>query len=121
MANILVVDDEEPVRYTICKTLKREGHEVREAADGQEALEAMEKAPSDLVITDIIMPNIEGVELVVSLRERFPSLPIVAISGGGRVHKDNYLSMMGALGANAIMAKPFDERELAQLVEELLG
>jgi CheY-like chemotaxis protein len=121
MTDILVVDDEEPVRYTIGKALGRAGHGVREAADGVEALDEIGKRLPDLVITDIIMPNVEGVELVVTLHERFPALPIIAISGGGRVDKNNYLSMIEVLGASAVMAKPFDERELVRLVERLLA
>lgn len=120
MARILLVDDEESVRYALGKCLRRAGHVVVEAADGSDALRQCELSRFDLVITDIIMPGVEGMELIAKLIRRSPDLPVVAISGGGRVDREEYLSMAAVLGAAAILAKPVEPDALLELTERLL-
>ena len=83
MARILVVDDEEGIRTLLRNILVREGHHVTTAADGVEALQVVDTQPVDLVITDLIMPEKEGVETISELRKRFPAVKIIAMSGGG--------------------------------------
>lgn len=118
---ILFVDDDEMVRYALVEYLRRLGHDVTEADNGRKALTTIQTQTFDLVITDIIMPEVEGVELTIKLRESFPDLPIIVISGGGRVGRDEYLTIARDMGANATLTKPVDMRELGEVVESLLG
>lgn len=119
MATILLIDDETAVRDTMRRLLERYGHEVREAANGREAL----KAPPeyDLVITDINMPEMDGIEVIMALTERRPGLPVIAISGGGRLPKDLLLSSADMLGAVTTLPKPFDLSELIEAVDAALA
>lgn len=78
---VLVVDDEEMIRITSAKVLQSRGFEVRTAADGFEALVELRKAPPDIVISDLHMPNMSGFELLSVVRRRFPHIPVIAISG----------------------------------------
>ena len=119
MATILVIDDETAVRDTVRRLLERQGHEVREAANGREALRA--SADYDLVITDINMPEMDGIEVIMTLAERQPGLPVIAISGGGRLPKDLLLSSADMLGAVTTLPKPFDLTELIGAVDRALA
>ncbi len=121
MAQILIVDDEDLVRMTVRQALETAGHKVLEAADGQEALEILEKHALELVITDIIMPGKEGIETIVELRQRSPELKIIAISGAARAGNLDYLELARKFGANKILAKPFGVEEIRHLVRETLG
>ena len=119
MARILVVDDELQMRQMLRQALERHGHTVDEAADGREALQRFAQQQPDLVITDLVMPEKEGIETIQALRQKCPPLPIIAISGGGRVGPENYLSMAGQMGANRTFAKPFSLEEILTAVREL--
>ncbi|RMG84102.1 MAG: response regulator [Candidatus Dadabacteria bacterium] len=121
MAKILVVDDEEHVRDVVRQMLEQAGHEVREAADGVEALDQVGAWQPDLVLTDILMPNKGGLVLIKELRERDPRLPIVATSGGGRTGKLNFLSTARTFKGVVTLKKPFSRRELLAAVGEALG
>jgi CheY-like chemotaxis protein len=126
MARILVIDDEEPVRSIIRRSLEHQGHEVVEAEDGAEGTRIFEASPFDLVITDLIMPEKEGIETILDLREGYPDVRILVISGGlsfgGRaVDRKGPLQDAEALGADASLAKPFDVLELMETVERLLN
>lgn len=123
MARVLVADDDELVRRTIALTLQRAGHDVAVAADGEKALALLEKsggAPVDLVISDLIMPEIDGIGLILALRKRFPAVKIVAISGGARINADDYLRMTKSLGAHVTLPKPFTPDQLLAAVDEAL-
>ena len=119
MAKILFVDDDEAVRYALGKYLRRAGHDVCDAEDGERALALVAQERFDIVITDVIMPNVEGMELITRLSREQPSLPIIAISGGGRVGRAEYLSLTKFLGANATLEKPVDEEALLELIQQL--
>jgi len=121
MARILVVDDQKPIRSMLRQTLEREGHEVVEAPDGEVALEVFRADPTDLLITDIVMPNKEGIEIIMELRRDFPDLAIIAISGGGRIGPEAYLDTAERLGAAKGLAKPISTSELLGAVREVLG
>ena len=110
MARILVVDDEEGIRTLIRNMLVREGHQVTTACDGVEALRVVDSQAVDLVITDLIMPEMEGVEMISELRRRFPAIKIIAMSGGGMGGAVDYLRLAKALGAGQTLAKPFRPR-----------
>ena len=100
--------------------LQSAGHEVRTAADGLSGLREFERRASDLVVTDIIMPEQEGVETIVALRKLSPQLPIVAISGDPSATSGGYLQIARRLGATRSLEKPFRPGELLDVVEELL-
>ena len=119
MIRVLLVDDDENVRYTLARVLRKAGYEVVEAEEGGEALECLNKQPVDVVVTDILMPGMEGIETIMKLREQAAALPIIAISGGGRVGLGEYLESAKLLGADYTFEKPFDERELIARIEEL--
>jgi DNA-binding response OmpR family regulator len=120
MKRILVIDDDHAVRLTTQIILEDEGFEVICAVDGEEGARMFDRAAPKLVITDVSMPNKEGIETTMQIRSRDSSTPIIAISGGGRLHNDDVLKMAHRLGANEILAKPFDPRELAAIVRRLL-
>ena len=109
---ILVIDDDQLVRFALSRLLRSQGHEVSVAVDGARGLDQVERDPPDIVITDIIMPEQEGFETIVKLRRSRPALKIVAISGGYRVGNRDVLSMARALGADEVIAKPFDPDDL---------
>jgi YesN/AraC family two-component response regulator len=121
MANILIIDDEELVRLTLQQILEEAGHVVREAADGAEGIRLYQESPADLVVTDIIMPDTEGIETIIQLRKHDPAVNIIAISGGGRVRNLDFLDVAEKFGAARVLAKPFEEEELLEAVDECLG
>lgn len=112
MARILIIDDEDLVRFSMADILTDGGHDVLEATNGKEAIALLEKQPVDLVITDILMPEQEGLETIAILHDMWSELPIVAVSGGGRSGKLDFLGMAKELGANATLSKPFSRDEL---------
>lgn len=120
MARILIIDDDRAVQLSIQLALEREGHQVVCASDGEEGLSAFASKTPDLVITDLIMPNKEGIETIIQLRVRDPKTPILAISGGGRLSNADFLKMAAKVGANAILAKPFERQDLIAAVRGLL-
>ena len=121
MANILVIDDEEGVRQVVAKVLEREGHKVTEASDGKVALSLMRDAHPDLVVCDLFMPEMDGVEVLRKLRRDHPQLSVVAISGGGYQGQVQLLDVAKKLGAVAVLKKPFELSELVGAVNLALG
>lgn len=119
MARILVVDDEELIRGSIAVALRRAGHIVTIAEDGRDALDKFEPDIYDLVITDIVMPRMEGIETMRALRHIEPMIRIIAMSGCG-VYDKLYLKAALALGADATIHKPLDESAL-HLIDEALA
>jgi CheY-like chemotaxis protein len=120
MARILVIDDDHAVRLTIQVILERDGHEVICAADGERGLRAFQSAAPQLIITDIIMPNKEGLETIMEIRARDAAIPIIAMSGGGRVGNADFLKMALRVGASAILPKPFERQDLSAAVSRAL-
>lgn len=120
MARILLIDDDETVRYALKQVEERAGHQVEEASDGQVGVEKFEVHKPDLVITDIIMPNQEGIETIIKLRRLAPEVVIIAMSGGGRTGNRDFLTMAEKLGAAKVIAKPFRPKELVEAVAALL-
>lgn len=121
MTKILVIDDDPNVRQMICRMLEREGYEVESAANGREGYEKFQACPADLVITDIIMPEQEGIETIRLLKAQHPDCRIIAISGGGRMGPSDYLSMAKLLGASLTISKPFDRMQLLSSVKQALA
>ncbi len=121
MARILVVDDDERIRTLIRRGLKKLGHEVIEAGDGAAALKRLRADPVDLLITDLYMPEMEGLELIQKARAAWPELGIIAISGGTADTKFDFLPVADSLGADDVLAKPLDLDRLRTLVDARLG
>ena len=118
---ILVIDDDEQMRVLLRQVMEWAGHEVVEAADGREGTRLQRQHRADLVITDLIMPEQEGLETITALRRDYPGLKIIAISGGGRIGPEAYLPAARELGADRVFSKPIDVQELAETVRELLS
>lgn len=121
MARILLIDDDDDVRTVLRLTLVHFGHTVIEASNGRAGLELFQRDGADLVITDIVMPEKEGLEVLMELRKLKPSVKIIAISGGGRGSAADYLHMAKKLGAATVLAKPFASEALMAAVNELLA
>jgi DNA-binding NtrC family response regulator len=118
---ILIIDDEEQIREMLAQMLTREGYEVVHADNGKEGMKACREQNVDLIITDIIMPEKDGIEMILELRHDFPHLKVIAISGGGRLGPDGYLEMAQKLGAHRTFFKPFNRKEILGAVQELLN
>ena len=121
MSAILVVDDDPQVLEVVGEMLRLEGYDVVTAADGREAVAKFRDTPFDLVITDLIMPEKEGLETIVEIRTVRRSVPVIAMSGGGRIGPTDYLETARHIGASATLAKPFARSELITLVSHLLS
>jgi YesN/AraC family two-component response regulator len=121
MASILIIEDDDQLRAMLREMLGRTGYEVTEARNGNEGIKLYRENPTDLVITDIIMPEKEGVETIIELKRDFPDVNIIAISGGGRIPAEEYLRMVKKLGAKHTLVKPFVREKLLEAVEDLIG
>ncbi len=121
MAQIVVIDDEEMVLATIREILRRAGHDVFEARDGLAGLELQRRIVAPLVITDIIMPRMEGLEAITTLRREFPATRVIAISGGGRTRNLDFLNMAATFGADRMLPKPFTPADLMAAVDACLA
>jgi len=120
MAKVLVIDDDPGFRRMIGIILTRMHHDVVEAQDGNEGIERFKAERPDLVISDIVMPNKEGIQTILEIRALEPDARIIAMSGGGVSLGIGYLGAALKLGANLILSKPFRPAELTAMVEQLL-
>ncbi len=119
-ALILVIDDDLIVRKTVTRILEDENYRVLAVENGDQGLAAFRKVQPDLVLTDIIMPEKEGLETIITIRLEHPSAKIIAMSGGGRIQNSDFLKMAKAFGANETLSKPFGPEELLELVGRCL-
>ena len=117
---LLVIDDDAGVRVTVARILEDESYDVVTAADGARGLEMFVAELPDLVITDILMPGKDGIEVIIEMRRRRPDALIIALSGGGRIGNTGYLEVATMLGATAALGKPFEADELLALVRSAL-
>ncbi len=120
MSGVLIVEDDKELREMLKMLLLRRGFTVLEAENGKDAIVHFKPALTDLVVTDLIMPEEDGLKVVIKLRELKPSIKIIAISGGGKVGPGSYLNLAKALGADAIYSKPFPVNDLVGKIEQLL-
>ncbi|OFY65132.1 MAG: hypothetical protein A2V64_04450 [Bacteroidetes bacterium RBG_13_43_22] len=120
MPGILIVEDENDLREMLKVSLTRRKFTVLEAENGKDAIIHFKPAVTDLVITDLIMPEEDGLKVIMRLRELKPSIKIIAISGGGKAGPASYLNLAKALGADAVYSKPFSVNEMIMKIEELL-
>jgi DNA-binding NtrC family response regulator len=116
MKRILLVDDDDQTRRAVQKMLEREGYEVRSTGDGHEALELYETDLCDLLITDMIMPETDGLEMIQQILRKHPAARILAMSGGGQVGAVEYLTVAKKFGAIGVLSKPFTIEELHRAV-----
>jgi DNA-binding NtrC family response regulator len=121
MGRILIVEDDKAVRELLREILKRVGHDVVDAGNGKEAMALYKQSPADLIITNILMPEKEGLETIQELRREDPDIKIIAISGGGQIGPADYLEVARRFGALRTFSKPFDRKKLLKAVDELLG
>lgn len=121
MARILLADDEMKLRDLFARYLRGLGHDVRTAADGNEVMAALADGPADLLITDINMPDMDGIEILTALRKNGSGMPVIAISGGGYLDKNLLLTSAAMLGALMTLEKPFALEELRDAVESALS
>jgi len=121
MATILVIDDDELVLEAVRIVLEGDEHTVSTAMDGIEGMRLVNQHPYDLVITDLIMPNKEGMGVLIDIKQSFPSLKVIVISGGGRISPESYLGDAKTLGADGTLAKPFSYRDLIACVDQALN
>ncbi len=121
MASILIIDDEELVRLTVRQMLEDAGHKVAEAENGLDGIQKLKDFKADIVITDLLMPEMEGLETISELRSSRPELKIIAISGGARFKGVDYLNSAKKLGAQEILPKPFSDEQLQIAVNNTLG
>lgn len=120
MAKILIIDDEESTRIMLRRLLEREGHTVFAAEDGKAGLRMFQETGCDLVVTDILMPEKDGLELILTLRNQNPAVKIVAMSGGGKTGALDFLSLAKTFGAVATLSKPIEKEALRNAVNEAL-
>jgi two-component system, chemotaxis family, chemotaxis protein CheY len=121
MAHILVIDDDPVLRRVVTLALEAAGHSVLRCENGRKAVAFLEHDHADLLVTDIVMPEMDGVETVRAVRQLDPDLPILAISGGGSFDPKDYLGIAQAFGATAVLPKPFRPAELVDVVSQLLA
>jgi CheY-like chemotaxis protein len=122
MKRILLVDDVPAVRLSIRAALEATGYQVIEAADGKEALSLLDSQVVDLIVTDLWMPNLDGVELLKCLRAANANIRVIAISGGGmRKPIDVSAALAQTWGADAVLYKPFDNDDLVSEIKRLVG
>lgn len=120
MSRILVIDDDEQIREMLQQMFEQEGFEVAVASDGRAGMRLHRKTPADLIITDIIMPDQEGLETIQKFNREFPDVKVIAMSGGGLVGPSSYLNLAKKFGAIHTFTKPIDMKDLLDVVQKSL-
>ena len=120
-ALILIVDDDAVTRKLLNGVLEKQGYQVVEASNGKEAIEQFKEKKPDLVITDIIMPEKEGIETIRTLKDLDADVKIIAISGGGAIQSEEYLKVAKHVGAKYTVEKPIDTEDLIEKVSSMLA
>jgi CheY-like chemotaxis protein len=131
MRSAIIIDDDAEVAASLRRVLEVAGYEARVATSGELGIAEFKRAPADVIITDIIMPKLNGVQVINALRKEFPKVPIVAISGGGMfgssgfkpnaITTSAYLAASNKAGANAVLPKPFETHELLATLDKVIG
>lgn len=121
MKTILIIDDERQIRVMLRNMLENEGYHVFDASDGNVAIDIYKENKIDLVITDLIMPEKEGLETIFELKQKDPDMKIIAMSGGGRNKPDTYLDLAKRAGASLTLVKPIRKKDFIAAVNSLIG
>jgi CheY-like chemotaxis protein len=119
MTKILLVDDNPGLLVMQRGFLEHGGHVVTTATNGKEAVERAQRESFDVLITDLVMPEKEGIEIIIELHKKFPAMKIIAMSGGGRINSKDYLDLAAKLGASKTLSKPFSGKDLLAAVASL--
>jgi two-component system cell cycle response regulator CpdR len=118
--SILVVDDEPGIRELLCLMLEAAGHTVVSAEDGIQAPKVLASQPVQVVITDLLMPERDGLEFITEIRKKFPTVKIIAMSGGGHIARDSYLRIAKNFGAHVLLEKPFSQSGVLGAIEAVM-
>lgn len=121
MVDVLIIDDDHQMRSLLREALLIAGIEVETAADGAEAMHLFNSRPFKVVVTDIVMPDMDGFEVIFALRKVQPNAKIIAISGGGRLDATDYLVTAQSFGVNATFSKPIHRKALIAKIQEFLS
>lgn len=120
MARVLIVEDNAPLRNVIKHVLEAAGHQVHEAETGLEAIALIRAQPPEIVISDLVMPDQDGLGLIMTIRKELPAIPVIAMSGGV-AHSGLYLDMASKLGAQRVLSKPFTAEQLLAALADVTG
>lgn len=120
MADILLIDDDEQVRWVMRRVLEKDGHVVRDAANGQDALRLMAERMAEIVVADVYMPEMDGLELLVRMQREYVAVRMIVMSGGGTMHAGDVLDIAATLGARATLSKPIAPADLRDAVARAL-
>lgn len=121
MSHILVIDDDDFFRDVVVQMLQQDGHKTTEANDGAKALALLERTHPDLIITDILMPHMDGVEFIMELSKHSDSTPVIAMSGGRRSITSSFnLESAKLLGVKVTLTKPFNQAALRAALKEAM-
>ena len=118
---VLVIDDDDQMRALLRKVMEWSGYTVMEAENGRKGMQVQREHPAEIVVTDLIMPEQEGLETIRLMKKEFPDIKIVAISGGGRIGPDAYLPAALELGADLVYSKPFAVKEFMIKIRGLMA
>lgn len=121
MAKIIIIEDDEHVALSLKLGLEGMQHEVMLAENGRKGLALLQDFAAELIITDIVMPEMEGLETITKITVSYPDIPIIAISGGGRSSSQDYLKMADLMGASRVFSKPMDLDALRDAIKELVS
>jgi CheY-like chemotaxis protein len=121
MKHLLVIDDDPSILSLFSQFLEDAGYSVASALDGKEGLQSVKAKKPDLIITDIMMPEMDGLELLMEIKRHHSEIPVIAISGGMKIQPVNFLPQAQKFGANRVLLKPVSLADLLQAVQELLG
>ncbi|MBA3013774.1 MAG: response regulator [Proteobacteria bacterium] len=121
MARILVIDDDPWVLKIFRQILEDDGHVVSTASNGQEGLDLFRQNPTELIITDMVMPVKDGLKLIMELEKEFPNVPAIAISGGGVIEPERYLTLAESIGTRKTLIKPVSKQDLLDAVHSVLN
>ncbi|MEO7860512.1 MAG: response regulator [Nitrospirales bacterium] len=117
MPSILIIDDDDSLRASLCRTLRKEEYTVFEASEGRQGMKQLERSPADLILLDMFMPDKDGLETIGELRRTHPGIAIIAMSGGGYRGTVDVLHVAKKLGVRRTLAKPFTREQLLEAVE----
>jgi CheY-like chemotaxis protein len=120
MHTVLIIDDHRPFLEMMSQVIRREGYDVMEAMDGVEGLRLCRKQPPDVVVTDILMPEKDGLEAIREFKRDYPSVKIIAISGGGSNVQIDYLPLAKKMGADSVLRKPIEPADMIDALREVL-
>lgn len=118
--HILIIEDDDPYRIMLGSALEANGYRVTLAENGRVGMTLFREDPADLVLTDVVMPEQEGIETIIDLKKGYPELKVIAMSGDG-AHSETYLRLCSKLGAEATLSKPFSLDTLNSMIEKELG